>query len=103
MVHPPTFACRVRRPIARRGDDIPASEPLFSLARRTPVTVALLLSGLLIVTAQGEDTAVSKRSAYPQLQAKPSTGNKPAMTAADQEKLKRELNDAAARAKAKKP
>jgi hypothetical protein len=63
-------------------------------------TAALLLSGFSIATARAEETAVPKRSAYPQLQ--PLT-SKPGMTAADQEKLKKELSNAAARAKAKKP
>jgi hypothetical protein len=62
---------------------------------------ALLLSGFSIATARAEETAVSKRSAYPELQ--PSTSNKPSMTTAEQEKLKKELSNAAARAKAKKP
>jgi hypothetical protein len=63
-------------------------------------TAALLLSGFSIATARAEETAVPKRSAYPQLQ--PLT-SKPGMTVADQEKLKKELSNAAARAKAKKP
>jgi hypothetical protein len=61
---------------------------------------AALLSGFSIATARTEETAVPKRSAYPQLH--PLT-SKPGLTAADQEKLKKELSDAAVRAKAKKP
>jgi hypothetical protein len=66
----------------------------------TAVTAALL-SGFSIATARAEETAVPKRSAYPQLP--PPAINKPGMTAADQEKLKKELSNAAARAKTKKP
>jgi len=66
---------------------------------RRLAAASLLLSGLSITTARAE-TTVPKRSAYPQLQ--PST-IKPTMTAAEQEKIKKELNNAAARAKAKKP
>jgi hypothetical protein len=64
-------------------------------------TTALLLSGFSIATARAEETAVPKRGAYPQLP--PPTSTKPGMTAAEQEKLKKELSNAAARAKAKKP
>ena len=66
----------------------------------TLVAAVLLLSGFSVATATAE-TTVPKRNAYPQLQV-PST-NKPGMTAAEQEKLKKELSNAAARAKAKRP
>jgi hypothetical protein len=68
--------------------------------KKLATAALLLLSGFSIATARAEETAVPKRSAYPQLQ--PLT-SKPGMTAADQEKLKKELSNAAARAKAKKP
>jgi hypothetical protein len=58
---------------------------------------ALPLSCLSIATASAEEIGVPKRSAYPQLQ--PSTSNKPGVTPAEQEKLKKELSNAAARAK----
>jgi hypothetical protein len=67
----------------------------------TLATAALLLSDFSIATAKAEETAVPKRGAYPQLQ--PSTSNKPGMTAAEQGKLKKDLSNAAARAKAKNP
>ena len=44
-------------------------------------TAALLLSGFSIATARAEETAVPKRSAYPELQDKASTSNKPGITA----------------------
>jgi len=69
--------------------------------RITLATAALLLSDFSIATARAEETAVPKRGAYPQLQ--PATSNKPGMTAAEQEKLKKELSNAGARARAKKP
>jgi hypothetical protein len=53
---------------------------------------ALLLLGLSISPARAE-TAVPKRSAYPQLP-DPSTRDKPAMTVDEQQKLKKELIDA---------
>jgi hypothetical protein len=65
-------------------------------------TAALLLSGFSIATARSEETAVPKRSAYPQVQDKPSASNKSGMTAAEKEKLKKELSNAAALARAKK-
>jgi hypothetical protein len=66
----------------------------------TLATAAVLLSDFSIATARAEETAVPKRGAYPDLQ--PLT-SKPGMTAVEQEKLKKELNNAAARARAKKP
>ena len=81
----------------------------------TLATAALLLWDFSIATARAEETAVPKRSAYPRLEDKPSTSNKPPITAAEQERLKKELSNArdrlsqvktkesAARAKAKKP
>ena len=75
----------------------------------------LLLLGFSIATAQPDETAASKRSAYPKLEHKPPTSTKPRTTAAEQEKLIKELsnardrlsqpknNESAARAKAKKP
>jgi hypothetical protein len=83
------------------------------LRNRTIMTLAaaaLLLSGFSIATARAEGPAVPKRSAYPELQDKPSTSNKPGMTADEKEKLMKELIKArdkakgsAAPAKAKKP
>jgi hypothetical protein len=64
-------------------------------------TAAVLLSGFHVATVRAEETAVPKRGAYPKLQ--PPATNKPGMTAAEQEKLKKELSNAAARAKAKRP
>ena len=76
----------------------------------TLAAAALLLSGFSIATARAEGPAVPKRSAYPELQDKPSTSNKPGMTADEKEKLMKELIKArdktkgsAAPAKAKKP
>jgi hypothetical protein len=81
----------------------------------TLATAALLLSDFSIATARAEETAVPKRSAYPRLEDKPSTSNKPRITATEQEKLKKELSSArdrqsqvrtkesASRAKAQKP
>jgi hypothetical protein len=66
----------------------------------TLVVAALLFSGLSNMSARTEETAVPKPNAYPQL-APPTS--KPAVNAAEQEKLKKELSNAAARAKAKKP
>jgi hypothetical protein len=66
----------------------------------TLATAVLLLSDFSIAAANAEETG-SERGAYPQLH--PSTNNKPGMTAAEQEKLKKELSNAAARARAKKP
>ena len=57
----------------------------------------LLLLGFSIATAQPDETAASKRSAYPKLEHKPPTSTKPRTTAAEQEKLekiKKELNSA---------
>jgi hypothetical protein len=67
----------------------------------TRLAAAALLSGFSIATARAEETAVPKRGAYPQLH--PPTSNKPGMTAVEQEKLKKELSNAADRAKARKP
>jgi hypothetical protein len=67
----------------------------------TLATAALLLSVVSIATTRAGGSSRPKRGAYPQLQ--PPTSNKPGMTAAEQEKLKKELSNAAARAKAKKP
>ena len=67
----------------------------------TLAVAALLLSGFSIATARAEQTTVPKRSAYPQLE--PATSTRPGMTAAEQEKLKKELSNAASRAKAKRP
>jgi hypothetical protein len=67
----------------------------------TLAAAALLQSGFSIATVRAETTAAPKRSAYPQLE--PPTSTRPGMTATEQEKLKKELNDAATRAKAKKP
>ena len=53
----------------------------------TLAAAALLLSGFSIATARAEGPAVPKRSAYPELQDKPSTSNKPGMTADEKEKL----------------
>jgi hypothetical protein len=61
----------------------------------------MLLSGFSIATARANETAVPQRNAYPQLP--PPASNKPGMTAAEQEKLKKELSNAATRAKPKKP
>jgi hypothetical protein len=55
---------------------------------------ALLLWALVISTARAESTAVPKQSAYPQVQDPPSDREKPAMTADEQAKLKKELIDA---------
>jgi hypothetical protein len=83
------------------------------LMNRTIMTLAaaaLLLSGFSIATARAEGPAVPKQSAYPELQDKPSTSNKPGMTADKKEKLMKELIKArdkakgsAAPTKAKKP
>jgi hypothetical protein len=56
-------------------------------------TAAVLLSDFYIATARAEETAVPKRGAYPKLQ----PAAKPGMTAAEQEKLKKELSNVAAR------
>jgi hypothetical protein len=73
------------------------------------LATAALLSGFSISIARAEETAIPKQNAYPKLQEKP---QKPAMTADEQEKLKKELINARDRqkkakdnaaAKAKKP
>ena len=64
---------------------------------------ALLLSGFSIANARAEGPAVSKRSAYPELQDKPSTSNKPEMTVDEKEKLKKELINARDKAKGSAP
>jgi hypothetical protein len=70
----------------------------------TLATAALLVSPFSIATARAEETAAPKRSAYPRLEDKPSASNKPGMTATEQEKLKKELNNARDRLPiAKKP
>ena len=66
----------------------------------TLATAVLLLSDLWIATVRAEEAAVPKRSAKPQVAP---LSSKPAMTAVEQEKLKKELSDAAKRTKAKKP
>jgi hypothetical protein len=76
---------------------------MLSIGKTTTLVAAALLTGLSIVTARAEETAVPKRGNYPQLQDKPSPSTKPGMSAAEQEKLKKELSNAAARARAKKP
>jgi hypothetical protein len=81
--------------------------------RMTLAAAALLLSGSSISAARAEQTTVPKPSAYPNLQDNP--GTKPRTTAAEQEKLIKELGNVrdrqspaktkenAAGAKARKP
>ena len=80
------------------------------LSNRTIMTLAALLSSFSIVTARAEGPVVPKRSAYPDLQDKPSRTNKPGMTTDEKEKLKKKLINArdkakgsASPARAKKP
>jgi hypothetical protein len=57
---------------------------------------ALLLSGqwLMCADARAEATTAPKQSAYPRVQDAPATRDKPAMTADEQAKLKKDLIDA---------
>jgi hypothetical protein len=69
----------------------------------TLAATALLLSGFSIATVRAEGPAVPMGSAYPELQDKPSTRNKPEMTADEKEKLKKELINARDKAKGSAP
>ena len=64
---------------------------------RTLGSAALFILGFSIATAQAEQATVAKRGAFPELGAPRS--NKPGMTAADQEKLKKDLSSAREKAK----
>jgi hypothetical protein len=71
---------------------------------RSLAAVALLLAGLwlgMCADAQAEATTSPKQGAYPRVQDPPAGRDKPAMTADEQAKLKKDLIDARGRQSSK--